>query len=69
MPSANGYKLVDDQGREHVAYWPAPYFVFVGSDEPDEAPLGLIHCDDLDHARAVARHGGTILDAAFVALP
>jgi hypothetical protein len=63
MNSANGY-LLDVNGRTLRASWPAPYFVLVvDSEEPDD-PM-LIHCDDIAHARGIARHGGTILTADF----
>ena len=54
MPSANGYKLIVN-GHTLVAYWPAPYFVLaIDSEDHSEEPL-LIHCEDLEHARASYR--------------
>lgn len=69
--SANGYILKYENqfgSWDYRAYWPAPYFVFVDEMESaeDAEPLGLIHCDDLDHARSLLRHGGTLLDSEFI---
>lgn len=63
MSSANGYKI-SIGGHELVASWPAPFFVLVPAQEPDEVPA-LIHCDDRAHADMHARCGGVLLDAKF----
>jgi hypothetical protein len=69
--SANGFILGYSNGYgswEFRATWPAPYFVFVDGmvDADDGEPLGLIHCDDLDHALRHVRLGGKLLDSSFV---
>ena len=66
--SANGFVLAID-GYWVYATWPAPFFVLSRSERQDGTPEepGLIHCEDLDHAKLHAP-SGLILDAQFLAI-
>lgn len=68
LSSANGFRLqVTNAGQVFDLYasWAAPFFVVPSFDASRDESPSLHHCDDLQHARDIARYGGQIFNAQF----